>query len=161
MGLFSKFSKKKAITIASPLSGEAIPASSIEDQTFAEGMLGYTIGVHPAGEQVYAPANGTITTMFETGHAVGLCTSDGVEVLIHIGIDTASLNGGPFKAHVKEGDRVHQGDLLLEFDSGAILDAGYSTTAAVIITNADAFGEIESNFGAVVHGDRLLTISSK
>lgn len=161
MGFFSKFGKKKEFCITSPISGQAISAQEIEDETFAAGLLGYTVGILPAEGKAYAPAGGTISIVFETGHAVGLQTVDGAEVLLHIGIDTVSLNGEPFHMHVKEGDRVRKGDLLVEFDRDAICTAGYSTTTAVIITNADAFDVIDAHIGTVTHGDTLLTVSKK
>ena len=117
MGFFSKFGKKKEFCITSPISGQAISAQEIEDETFAAGLLGYTVGILPAEGKAYAPADGTISIVFETGHAVGLQTVDGAEVLLHIGIDTVSLNGEPFHMHVKEGDRVRKGDLLTEMRS--------------------------------------------
>lgn len=161
MGFFSKLGKKKEFCIASPISGQAISAQEIEDETFCASLLGYTIGIQPADGKVYAPADGTVSIVFETGHAVGLQTADGAEVLIHIGIDTVSLNGEPFHTHVKEGDRVQQGDLLIEFDGDAIRAAGYSTTTAVIVTNTDAFAAIDEHIGAVTHGDTLLTVRKK
>ena len=100
MGFFSKFGKKKEFCITSPISGQAISAQEIEDETFAAGLLGYTVGILPAEGKAYAPADGTISIVFETGHAVGLQTVDGAEVLLHIGIDTVSLNGEIGRAHV-------------------------------------------------------------
>ena len=161
MGLLSKFGKRKEYAIASPMNGTAIPAAEIEDETFASSLLGYTVGIRPADGKVYAPADGTISTLFETHHAIGIETADGVEVLIHVGIDTVSLNGAHFTPRVKEGDSVHTGDLLLEFDGAAIEAAGYKTTTAVIITNADAFGEITAQTGDKTKGAPLLTVQKK
>ena len=160
MGLFSKFGKKKETAIPCPISGEAIEASQIEDETFASGMLGYTVGIRPAEGKVYAPADGTISMLFDTHHAIGM-EIDGVELLIHVGIDTVSLNGAPFTPHIATGDKVRAGQLLLEFDGAAIEKAGYKQTTAVIVTNADALGEIQSELGAKQHGDALLRVAKK
>lgn len=160
MGLFSKFGKKKETAIACPISGEVIEAPQIEDETFASGMLGYTVGIRPAEGKVYAPADGTISMLFDTHHAIGIET-DGVELLIHVGIDTVSLNGAPFTPHIQTGDKVRAGQLLLEFDGAAIEAAGYKQTTAVIVTNADALGEIQAELGKKQHGDALLRVAKK
>lgn len=161
MGLFGIFKEKRDIVIACPLSGEVIPAEQIEDETFAGSMLGYTVGVRPSTGEVYAPADGTISMLFDTHHAIGIETAGGVEMLIHVGIDTVGLQGAHFTPHCRAGDTVHMGDLLLEFDSAAIEAAGYRTTTAVIITNADALGAITAQTGSKAHGDPLLTIAKK
>lgn len=158
MGLFSKLGKKKEYTINSPVKGEAIAASEIEDETFASGMLGYTVGVRPSEGKVYAPADGTVSTLFETNHAIGITTSDGVELLIHVGVDTVSLKGEHFTPHTQEGASVRTGDLLLEFDIPAIQAAGYPVTTAVIVTNADTWGSITAQTGSVTNADCLLTV---
>lgn len=160
MGLFSKFGKKKEVAIACPISGEAIDAAQIEDETFASGMLGFTVGVRPAEGKVYAPADGTISMLFDTHHAIGM-EIDGVELLIHVGVDTVSLKGQHFTPHIKTGDKVRAGQLLLEFDGAAIEAAGYKQTTAVIVTNSDTLGEIQASAGSKTHGDPLLTVSRK
>ncbi len=160
MGLFSKFGKKKEALITCPISGEAIEASQIEDETFAAGILGFTVGVRPAEGKVFAPADGTVSMLFDTHHAIGL-EIDGVELLIHVGVDTVSLEGKHFTPHIKTGDKVQAGQLLLGFDGAAIEAAGYHQTTAVIITNADALGEIHSELGPKTHGDPLLHIMKK
>ncbi len=158
MGLFSKFGKKKETLITCPIHGEVIDASQIEDETFASGMLGFTVGIRPAEGKVYAPADGTISMLFDTHHAIGLETG-GIELLIHVGIDTVSLKGQHFTPHIQTGDTVRRGQLLLEFDGAAIEDAGFQQTTAVIVTNADTFGEIRYETGAKRCGDPLLYIS--
>lgn len=159
MSLFHK--KKKEMTIQCPVSGEIIPAEEIEDQTFSTGMLGFTIGMRPTEGVIYAPANGTITTLYDALHAVTITTPEGVEVLIHIGIDTVSLQGEHFTSHTKEGAEVKAGDILLDFDIPAIQAAGYLTTTAIIITNTPELGEIKAESGNKTHGDSLMTVDLK
>lgn len=118
-----------------PIPGEVIPLSEIPDETFASGMLGDGIGVKPSEGKVYAPCNGTVTTVFETKHAIGMTTEDGVELLIHVGIDTVTLKGEPFTAHVESGQSVKAGDLLTEFDIAKIEAAGLSSVSAIIVTD--------------------------
>lgn len=160
MGLFSKFGKKKEIVIACPVSGEAVEASKIEDETFASSMLGFTVGVRPSEGKVYAPADGTVSMVFDTHHAVGL-KIENVELLIHVGINTVELNGKHFTPHVSEGDSVRAGQLLLEFDGAAIEADGYNQTTAVIVTNTDDVGAIQAEIGTKTHGDPLLRIAKK
>lgn len=160
MGLFSKFRKKKEAAFTCPVSGEAIGASKIEDETFASGMLGYTVGIQSSEGKVFAPADGTISMLFDTHHAIGI-ESDGVELLIHVGIDTVSLKGKHFTPHIQTGDKVRAGQLLLEFNGAAIEAAGFKQTTAVIVTNTDALGEIQAELGRKTHGDPLFRISKK
>lgn len=95
------------------------------DTTFASGLLGSGAAIIPSDNKVVAPFAGVVASLFQTKHAIGLLSDSGIEVLIHVGIDTVKLDGRPFTAHVKVGDRVQPGDLLLEFDRQAIIDAGY------------------------------------
>ena len=114
--MFDFFKKKKQLEliIGSPVKGKAVPLSSVNDPTFSEGMLGQ--GICPEDSKIYAPADGTIGMVFNTLHAVSLTTKEGVEILIHIGLDTVKMNGEGFKGYVKAGDTVKKGDLLLEID---------------------------------------------
>ena len=161
MGLFGMFGKKKESVIGCPVPGEAIPAEQIADETFASGMLGFTVGVQPAEGKVFAPADGTISMLFDTFHAIGMETADGAELLIHVGIDTVSLKGKHFTPKITTGDSVHAGQLLLEFDGAAIEAAGYQQTTAVIVTNSPDLGEIHAEYGAKAAGDALLHILKK
>ena len=156
MSLFHK--KKKAVTIQCPVSGEIIPAEEIEDEAFSTGMLGFTVGVRPTEGIVYSPADGTVTTLYDALHAIGITTPEGVEILIHVGSDTVSLQGEHFTSHIKEGAEVKAGDILLGFDIPAIQAAGYLVTTAVIITNTQELGEIKAENGVKIHGDSLLTV---
>lgn len=135
------------IVIDSPLQGKLIPLDQVKDQVFASGTMGRGAAVeHPEGK-VAAPFEGEVTTLFDTKHAIGLLSKDGVEVLIHVGLDTVALNGRHFTAHVSAGDKVKSGQLLLEFDEAAIRQAGYDTTTPVVVTNAGEFGKISIKLG--------------
>ena len=116
MGLFDFMKGKKENVIAAPVKGECIPISEVADPTFAEEILGKGMAIKPTEGKFYAPADGTISTLFPTGHAIGLTTSEGVELLIHVGIDTVEMKGDGFKSHIKEGQAVKKGDLLLTID---------------------------------------------
>ena len=122
-------------------------------------MLGKGVAIEPAVGRAVSPVNGTVSTVFDTKHAVGLTSDDGTEILIHIGLDTVKLNGEHFDAHVKAGDKVKAGDLLVEFDIEKIKEAGYPTITPVIITNTDSYSDIESLAnGSVKEKDQLISV---
>ena len=151
----------KEMTLASPLNGEIKPLEMVNDTTFAEETLGKGIAIVPTEGKLYAPADGEVTMLFETKHAIGM-TCNGVEILMHIGLDTVALGGKYFTARVQAGDQVRQGDLLIEFDLEQIKNAGYDVVTPVIITNSDEFAEIvpvHTN-GKIQSGSSLMTVSS-
>nr|WP_295949755.1 PTS transporter subunit IIABC [uncultured Agathobaculum sp.] len=149
----------KAIVIASPLSGRVIPLEEVADGVFSEKMVGDGFAVEPADNQVYAPADCEVTTVFGTRHAIGLTTPEGCELLIHLGIDTVQLNGAPFTINVKEGDTLKKGDLIGSFDEKAILDAGYRTVTPVVVTNSDAYTSFQLlKTGDTAHGEETLSV---
>ena len=151
----------KEMTLASPLNGEIKPLEMVNDTTFAEETLGKGIAIVPTEGKLYAPADGEVTMLFETKHAIGM-TCNGVEILMHIGLDTVALGGKYFTARVQAGDQVRQGDLLIEFDLEQIKNAGYDVITPVIITNSDEFAEIvpvHTN-GKIQSGSSLMTVSS-
>lgn len=120
---------------AAPVSGKIIPLEEIPDQVFSQGVLGMGVGIQPTGSQVVAPADGNITALMEdSGHACGLALDNGVELLVHVGMDTVDMAGKGFQVHVKEGQRVKRGDLLITFDPQAIQEAGHPTTTAFVVT---------------------------
>ncbi len=141
-----KIEKKKKLVnkkeISSPLCGKVIPLSENADQGFANGSMGNGIVIIPQEGKLIAPFDGTVTTLFPTSHAIGLSASDGVEMLIHIGMDTVNLAGKYFTPQVKQGDVIHKGQLLLRFDLEAIKAAGYSINTPVIITNSDKYLDV-------------------
>lgn len=146
--------------ICAPIEGEAVVSAEISDPTFQQEMLGKGIAIKPAVGKVYAPADGKIEMMIESLHAVSMTTAGGVELLIHVGLDTVALKGKHFKGHVKEGDTVKRGDLLIEFDIEAIKAAGYDTISPVIICNSDDYADIERVTGKQVQvGETIIKLT--
>lgn len=143
--------------IASPLKGEVRKLSEIKDEAFASGVLGKGAAIVPEEGKVYAPADGEITALFPTLHALGMRTEEGAELLIHIGLDTVQLGGEGFEAHIKEGDRVKKGQLMISFDMELIAGKGYCLETPVLITNSDDYLEvIEMAEGKILPGEGLL-----
>lgn len=136
--------------VTAPLSGRVIPMEEIPDQVFSQGILGEGVGIEPTGNVVVAPADATVCSVIEDSrHAVGLTLDNGAELLIHVGIDTVSMNGDGFQLHVKEGDRVHLGDKLITFDPEKIKAAGHPTTTAFLVTDpGDLTPTFETNVDA-------------
>ncbi|GFI03464.1 MAG: PTS glucose transporter subunit IIA [Lachnospiraceae bacterium] len=158
MGIFDLKKRKKGTVISSPLKGECIPIKEVKDPTFAEEILGKGIAIIPAEGKVYAPADGVVSTVFPTGHAVGVTTPDGVEILIHVGMDTVELKGQFFKTVVEADQKVKRGDLLLEADMEEISNAGYDTVTPMIICNSSDFSEITCKTeGMVEAGEEVMT----
>lgn len=145
--------------VASPLKGEAIALKDVPDETFAQGVLGDGIAVEPSEGKVVAPADGTVGTLFDTHHAIGLNLDNGAELLIHIGINTVELNGEGYTAHVAEGDRVKKGQTLITFDKALIASKGYKTVTPVIVTNSFEYSAVKALAnGSVSVGDALLEL---
>lgn len=136
------FHSAKGGVIVAPIEGKVIALSQVEDPTFAEEILGKGVAIEPAKGEVYAPVDGEILTVFDTKHAYGIKGDDGVELLIHIGIDTVKLGGEHFTACVKDGDRVKKGDLIAKFDLDGIKAAGYSTVTPVIVSNTADYVDV-------------------
>ena len=136
--------------VTAPLSGRVIPMEEIPDQVFSQGILGEGVGIEPTGNVVVAPADATVCSVIEDSrHAVGLTLDNGAALLIHVGIDTVSMNGDGFQLHVKEGDRVHLGDKLITFDPEKIKAAGHPTTTAFLVTDpGDLAPTFETNVDA-------------
>ena len=130
-------------TVYSPLKGNVIPLEEVKDETFAAGILGQGVGIEPSEGKVVSPVKGKIETLFDTKHAVGITSEDGVELLIHVGLNTVELGGKYYTAHVAEGDSVEAGQVLLTFDMEQIKAAGYDVTTPVLVTNADQYEKIE------------------
>ena len=150
---------KNKISIKSPVKGEAVPLSQVDDPTFAEEIMGKGIAIIPTEDEIFSPINGTVSLVFNTKHAIGLKTEDGAEVLIHIGLDTVKLNGEHFTTFVKSGDKVKVGDKLVEFDREAIKNKGYDIITPIIITNSsDYLDIIPKDVTSVNQGDEVLAI---
>ena len=138
----TKFKGEK-MTVMMPLEGKVIPLEELPDETFASAILGGGCGIEPTGKTVYAPFDGTVEQVASTLHAVGLTSEDGIEILIHVGMDTVEMQGNGFKALVKVGDKVKAGTPLLKVDLDAIRAAGHPTATAIIVTNGDDLGELK------------------
>lgn len=151
--------KGDKIVLSSPLTGAIVPLDKVEDQVFSSGALGKGIAVEPTVGELYAPADGEITTLFPTGHAVGITTTDGAEVLMHIGMDTVEMDGDGFEILAKQGDKVKQGDLLIKFDIDKIKEAGHPVVTPIVVTNsADFLDVLDMNQTEVLHGEDFLAV---
>lgn len=140
------------LEIESPVPGEIVPLSSVPDETFSTGVLGSGFAVEPSEGRVYAPFDGECENLADTLHALGLLSVSGVSLLIHVGLETVGLEGKPFKAHIKTGDKIKKGQLLLEFDIDAIKEAGCPTITSVLVTNEDEVGEARVESGKIMIG---------
>lgn len=140
-----------------PITGETIALSEVEDEVFSSGALGEGMATIPAVGEVHSPCNGTISTFFATGHAIGITSNDGAEILIHVGMDTVELNGEGFTPMVKDGDTVKKGQLLLKFDIGLISGKGYKLVTPMVITNGDEVNTITpAAYGKVSAGEAVV-----
>ena len=143
----------------SPLNGKVIPLEEVKDAAFSSGALGDGLAVLPETGELYSPINGTVVALFPTGHAIGLSTDSGVEILIHIGMDTVSLEGKGFETSVSVGDKVIRGQKLIDFDKEAIISAGYDIITPIVITNTqDVLSIKKTNKADVTNNDTLLTV---
>ena len=151
-------SKQDDKAVYSPLEGKLIPMTEVPDETFASKALGDGVAVIPEKGCVYAPFDGEVEMVYDTGHAIGLVRADGMEVLIHVGINTVELGGKYYTAKVSNGQKIKKGDLLLEFDMDEIVKAGYSLVTPVIVTNSDEYeGLTRKEHGRVEPGDQIIT----
>ena len=157
----TKIEEEHAKTVfISPMSGDLVKLDSIDDPAFSSGSIGKGIAINPNNGKVVAPVDGTIKTIFPTKHAIGIESEDGIECLIHIGMDTVNLQGKYFNVIVKEGQQVKQGELIAEVDLASILKEGYSLITPVIVTNADQYLDVLpfETQGIIVSSEPLLTV---
>ena len=161
MGFFKKLFGKKTDDFYAPMVGKAVPITEVPDPTFAEGMLGNGIAIEPAEGKVYAPYDATVDMMFTTGHAVSLVADCGAEILIHVGLETVSLEGKPFTVHVANGDKVTKGQLLLEADLEAIKAAGLPTITPMLICNTDEYPTFNTFVGKDVTNEDVVIALAK
>ena len=156
MGFFTKLFGKKTDDLYAPIAGKAVPIAEVPDPTFGEGMLRNGIAIEPTDGKVYAPCDATVDMMFTTGHAVSLVADFGAEILIHVGLETVSLEGKPFKIHVANGDKVKKGQLMIEVDLEAIKAAGLPTITPVVICNTDDYPTFKTTVGKDVTNDDVV-----
>ena len=146
-------------TLVTPIVGDVVALADVNDPVFSSGAMGQGIAVKPSQGVVYAPADAEVSIAFPTGHAFGLKTTDGAEVLIHVGIDTVSMNGEGFEAKVAQGDKVKAGDVLGTFDSNKIAAAGLDDTTMVIVTNTADYASVAPvATGSVAKGDAVIEV---
>lgn len=151
--------KDKGIEIGSPVKGKAVPISQVSDPTFGEEILGKGVAIQPEDGKIYAPADGTIEMLFDTKHAVSMTTTEGVELLVHIGLDTVALKGEHFTAHKGNGDAVKKGDLLISVDLEAVKAAGYDVITPMVVCNTSDYQTVEAVTGSDVNpGDTVLIL---
>ena len=159
--MFGFLNKLKGIELCSPLTGEAVELSGVPDPVFAEKMVGDGIAIKPTSGTVVAPCDGKVVQIFPTNHAVGIETSTGLDLLIHIGIDTVELKGDGFKRLVEEGGSVKKGQPILEVDLKRIEELGKSIISPFIITNADEVEFKEYKMGEVQAGETVVLVLKK
>lgn len=146
--------------IVSPMTGEIRPLSEVEDQAFAQELMGKGIAIVPTEGKVYAPFDGVVEALYRTKHAIGLKAANGIEILVHIGVDTVSLKGKHFRSLVKQGQSIQAGDLLVEFEPEKIKAEGYNTITSIVVTNMQQFGDVltASNDGPIREGQALIKL---
>lgn len=174
MGIFDKlFGKKPEIhteyvsainlaenQVAAVVTGEAVELKTVKDPVFSSEMMGKGVGIIPQADQVYAPVSGTLTAAYPTGHAYGIQADSGMELLIHIGVDTVNLEGKHFTTNKKQGDKIQAGELLGTFDRQAISKAGYDTTVMLIVTNTDQYQDVKpTHLGQVNSKEVVLEVT--
>lgn len=139
MGIFDRFKKEKKLTIAACTSGAVVKMEDIPDPAFSQGILGFACGIEPKYGKIFAPADGIVTQLSETLHAIGLETAEGIEILIHIGVDTIDMQGDGFSAMAEIGDTVKCGQMLITMELDKIRAAGHPTVVVTAVTNSDDF----------------------
>lgn len=159
INLKTEAAKKTKVSISAPIKGNVVALADVKDEAFSSESMGKGIAIEPEEGKVYAPADGVISTFFPTGHAIGITTDLGAEILIHVGMDTVEMNGDGFEPQKSQGDKVKKGDLLLKFNIDKIKAAGHPVTTPVIITNSDDYADvIPTNAPKVDSGDELIQI---
>lgn len=151
-GLFGSLNlgARHGVTVGSPVAGETVLLAKVNDPTFSAGLLGEGVAVEPTSDRVIAPADAEVQAIFPTGHAVALRTVEGVDLLIHVGLNTVQLGGRYFRVLASQGDRVSRGDVLIEFDRAAIVAAGYDIVVPVLVRNAVEFKSVRPCCGSRV-----------
>lgn len=160
--MFGFGKKKKEQMIYAPATGKLMPITDVTDEVFSGKMMGDGFAVEPTETAVYAPVEGKVSTVFPTKHAIGITTEKGLEVLVHIGLDTVELDGAPFISKVEEGQEVNHNTQISEMDIEDIRKAGYDPTVVIVFTNMDIVKSIpEANSGNVEHSAEVGTLEYK
>ena len=164
MGIFSKLFKgteDTSNTLFSPVDGKVVAISQVPDPTFADEILGKGLAIRPSSDVIFSPCDGTVDMMFDTGHAVNLISESGMEILIHVGLETVSLKGKHFKTFKNSGDHVSKGDKLIEFERDQIAAEGFNTIIPVVICNSDSYSSVKvlAVDSQVKTGDKILTVA--
>ena len=162
--MFNFFKKKQNNTymLGAGAKAKVVELKDVHDPTFNSGMLGQGVAIVPSEGKIYAPADGEIAMVFETLHAVSMTADNGVEILVHVGLDTVELKGEGFEAHVQAGDKVKKGDLMLSVDLDAVQAAGYDIVTPILVCNTDEYAAVEGLAGKdVVPGEDVVKIQLK
>lgn len=145
--------------VLSPIQGTIVDLAEVPDPAFSSGAMGQGVAIEPSVGRVVAPFDGTVTVAFKKKHALAVVSDSGAEILVHVGVDTVKLDGQHFVSHIKEGDRVKAGDLLLEFDIAQIKAAGYHTVTPIIVTNSANYEQVlPASTGEVQTQEPLLSL---
>ena len=158
---YRKKIKKENIEIVNPISGKIIDLEEVSDEVFSGRILGDGFAIEPTDDKVYSPVDGEVRVVFPTLHAIVIESYEGLEVLIHIGIDTVKLNGQGFKAHIEIGKSVKKGELLVSFNKDIIVENGKSLITPVIITNMEKVEKIDNSFGQKNKGELVCKVKLK
>jgi glucose-specific phosphotransferase system IIA component len=159
MGLFSK-TKKAPLQLTAPMKGQIIDITEVPDAVFSNKYVGDGVAIYPTEGKVYSPVNGEIMLMAETGHAIGIKTKEGFEILIHVGLDTVNMHGKGFENLITEGDQVKKGQLLMNFDLELVKAQAKSTVSPIVISNMEVVEQIEKN-GLAGDKNVLMTVFEK
>lgn len=145
-------------TIKLPMEGEVVPVTEVSDPTFGEEIVGKGIAIKPSSGRVLAPVNGTVSTVFETKHAITMISDQGAEILIHIGLDTVKLRGQFFNTYVVSGQKINVGDLMIDCDLEAIKNAGYDTITPMVVCNMNLYQDISFKTGFHKEMEAIITL---
>lgn len=160
MRLFSGLKKDKITQIFAPVAGEVVEMKNIADTAFSEGILGFACGIEPSDGRIFAPCDGNIIQTSDTSHAIGIKAENGVELLIHVGIDTVDMHGNGFRLAVTSGEAVKKGQLLITAELEKIREAGHPTTVVTVVTNFEEYANVKlTALGRIEVGSPLIEVT--
>lgn len=159
VSLFKKFLSKK-VSILAPVSGQLIPLSSVPDKVFSEKIMGDGFAIKPVDNKLYSPVDGTVLSVFPTKHAVSLSSDDGLEMLLHFGIDTVELKGAPFDITIQQGQKIKSGDIIGSMNINQVVESGKSSDIIIVFTNMAKLKQVTvAKLNTVQHGDEIGTVT--